>query len=94
MITSGTAISFLQLGDSFYPRQVLWLPLLSRMGSFITLLELGGHNGIIANTDLTSKVKRYVRQLLNYENLLPANTPKHIEREFFYLMFRAEHLVD
>jgi len=73
---------------------VLWLPLLSRMGSFITLLELGGHNGIIANTDLTSKVKRYIRQLLNYENLLPVNTPKHIEREFFYLMFRAEHLVD
>lgn len=94
MITNGTAINFLQLGDSFYPRQVLWLPLLSRMGSFITLLELGGHNGIIANTDLTSKVKRYVRQLLNYENLLPVNTPKHIEREFFYLMFRAEHLVD
>ena len=94
MIASSNAVEFLQLGEIFYTRQVLWLPLLSRMGCLISLLELTGYNGVIANTDITSKVKRYIRQLLNYENLLPNNTPKHIEREFYYLMFRIEHLVD
>lgn len=94
MIASSNAVEFLQLGEIFYTRQVLWLPLLSRMGCLISLLELTGYNGAIANTDITSKVKRYIRQLLNYENLLPNNTPKHIEREFYYLMFRIEHLVD
>ena len=94
MIASSNAVEFLQLGEIFYTRQVLWLPLLSRMGCLISLLELTVYNGVIANTDITSKVKRYIRQLLNYENLLPNNTPKHIEREFYYLMFRIEHLVD
>lgn len=94
MVTYTNAIEFLQLAEGFYTRQALWLPLFCRLGCLGTLLELTGHNGIIANTDITSKVKRYIRQILNYENMLPSNTPKHIEREFYYMLFRVEHLLD
>lgn len=94
MIYSSNALELMNLPKDFYTRQSIWLPLYCRMGVLISLLELTGTNGKIANSNFTSGIKRTVRSILNLEHILPDNTPKYIEREFYYMLFRLERLAD
>lgn len=92
-ISNNNIYKTLKLPQAYYTKQVLWLPLLSRVDTIYGLLTLLGKEGMIANTSYTSGIKRYIRMLINSGNLFPHNTPAELIRNFNVKLFKIQQML-
>lgn len=92
-INKTNMLEVLKLPEVYYTKQVLWLPLLSRIDSIYYILKLIGREGIISNTDYTSGIKRYVRMLNNSGTIFPHNTPSVLRRNFDEKLYRITQML-
>lgn len=85
------AFETLRMPLSSYTLQSMWLPLICRTEDIYKILTVLGANGITANTDYTSEIKRYIRKVRNSGSMLPYNTPRDIVRHVERNLFKIEY---
>lgn len=74
---------FLKLPESWYTRQLIWLPIYSRVNATISLIDLLGTSGKIYNSDYIATLRKSIREYKNYGDILPSNTPSDIKRNMY-----------